>query len=44
MNSLLLHGKQTGIEKLKIWPTNYLTTVDVREKVGKNTRGFVECQ
>ena len=24
-----------------MWPTNYLTTVDVWEKVGENTRGLV---
>ena len=38
---LFIAGTQTGLEKYGIWPTNHLTTVNVWEKLGENTRVLV---
>jgi len=41
MNCLLLQGHRMEWKNKKMWPTNYLTTVNVLEKVGGNTRGLL---
>ena len=37
----VIAGTETELEKYEIWPTNYLSMVDVWEKVGDKTRGLV---